>query len=103
LGGTAISGAITATYSKDSATAKDAGIYAVTVSDMKSSMQSDPVTATVNLANSGNTFSNNSSSSSSASGGGGGGAPSLWFYGALAMLVGVRRALGLRLAPAGRK
>ncbi len=99
LSGTAIAGAVAAAFSRNSVTTKDAGSYTVTVSDPKSSMQSNPATATVNPVSAGNPSSSPSSSSSSAtsgSGGGGGGAPSLWFYGALALLVAIRRLPGLR-------
>jgi Metallo-peptidase family M12 len=90
LGGTAISGATAATFSKYSATTGDAGTYTVTVSDTKSSVRSDSVTATVSPASTANL----ASSAGSGGSGGGGGAPSLWFCGALAMLVMIRRVLG---------
>ena len=98
LGETAIPGATATTFSKSAAAIEDSGSYSVAISDAKGSVRSDTVTATIIAGNSGNPGISSASSVASGSdagtgGGGGGGAPSLWFLGALATLVAVRRLL----------
>jgi hypothetical protein len=83
LNGNAISGATSSTYSKSYATAADAGAYTVSVTNAKGSATSNPATATVNPAPAGG--------GNSGGGGGGGGSPSLWFFGAMAALAGIRQ------------
>jgi uncharacterized protein YjiK len=79
LNGTAISGATSSTYSLTSAQSANAGDYTVTVTNSYGSVTSSKATLTVNAA---------TTTSSS----GGGGALSLWFYGALSLLVALRKA-----------
>ena len=79
LGGIAISGATSATYSIASATSSSAGTYSVTVSNAAGSVTSSNATLTVNTPA--------PTPAPSGGGGGGGGAPSLWFVNALAALA----------------
>jgi kumamolisin len=91
--GSALSGQTSSTYLNGNATAGDAGSYTVVVSNAAGSVTSSAATLTVNAAV--------SSSPAPASGGGssgGGGAPSLWFDGALALLVAARLAWRQRAA-----
>jgi len=80
--GSALSGQTSSTYLNGNATAGNAGAYTVVVSNAAGSATSNAATLTVNGAA--------ASSPAPASGGGGGGAPSLWFYGALALLAAAR-------------
>jgi kumamolisin len=81
--GSAISGQTSATYLNGSATAGNAGSYTVVVSNIAGSVTSSAATLTVNAAVA-------SAPAPASSGGGGGGAPSLWFYGALALVAAAR-------------
>jgi hypothetical protein len=82
-----ISGATGSTYTLSSVQTADAGTYTVTVTNIVGSVTSDPATLTIN------TVTPAPSSGGSGGGGGGGGAPSLWFYGALSLLVALRKLL----------
>ena len=84
LNGTAISGATSATLSLNSVQSSNAGTYTVAVTNSAGTVTSSQATLTVNAASSG-------SPSGGGGGGGGGGAPSLWFYGALSLLLGIRK------------
>ena len=79
--GTAISGATNSSFSLTSTQLTNAGDYTVTVSNASGSVTSSKATLTVNSP----------APPLSSSSGGGGGAPSLWFYGALSLLVAIRR------------
>jgi kumamolisin len=79
--GVAIGGATSSTYSLSSVQAANAGNYTVTVTNSAGSVTSNPATLTVNAA-----------TPPPSTGGGGGGALGLWFYGALSLLVTIRRA-----------
>jgi kumamolisin len=81
LNGSAISGAVSSTFSKGSSSASDAGAYTVVVSNAAGSATSAAATLTVNAP---------AAAAASSSGGGGGGAPSRWFYGALALACAIR-------------
>ena len=81
LNGSAISGAVSSTFSKGSSSASDAGSYTVVVSNAAGSVTSNAATLTVNAP---------AAPAAASTGGGGGGAPSLWFYGALALVGGIR-------------
>jgi sugar lactone lactonase YvrE len=81
--GTAISGATGSFYSVLSAQSA-AGDYTVTVSNSVGSVTSNKATLTVTAAVPNTSW-------APAFGGGGGGAPSLWFYGALSLLLAARR------------
>jgi hypothetical protein len=80
-----ISGAAGNTYTLSNVQTADNGTYTVTVTNIVGSVTSDPATLTVT----GGTTSSNAGSGGG--GGGGGGAPSLWFYGALSLLVALRK------------
>ena len=81
-----ISGATGSTYALNSVQTVDNGTYTVTVTNIAGSVTSDPATLTVMpVVTVGTGF-------SSLGGGGGGGAPSLWFYGALSLLLVLRKA-----------
>jgi kumamolisin len=81
--GAAIGGATSSTYSLSSVQTANAGNYTVTVTNSAGSVTSNTATLTVNAA---------LPPPNTGGGGGGGGAPSLWFYGALTLLVTIRRA-----------
>jgi hypothetical protein len=83
INGSAFSGATTNTLSFTNARSSDAGAYTVVVTNALGSVTSNAATLTVSAAV--------APPASSSSGGGGGGAPSLWFYGALALLASARR------------
>ncbi|RXK56945.1 hypothetical protein ESB00_08215 [Oleiharenicola lentus] len=85
LGGVAITGATSDTYSISSVTANQAGSYSVLVSNAAGSVTSNAATLTVNTPAPPVT-----PPSSGGGGGGGGGAPSLWFVGLLAALGAAR-------------
>jgi len=93
--GSAISGQTSPTYLNGNATAGNAGSYTVVVSDAAGSTTSNAATLTVNSPAA-------SSPAPASGGGGGGGAPSLWFYGALALLAAARLAWRQRAALAAR-
>lgn len=78
VNGSAFSGATTNTLSFANARSSDAGDYTVVVTNALGAVTSNAVTLTV------------SGTPTSSGGGGGGGAPSLWFYGALALLAAIR-------------
>jgi hypothetical protein len=84
LGGTAISGATSASYSIASATSAHAGNYSVVVTNAAGSVTSNTATLTVNTPAP-------PPPPPSSGGGGGGGAPSLWFVAALVVLGFIRR------------
>lgn len=77
--GAAIPGATNSTLILSNVQFSDAGSYAVVVTIFNLAVTSSPVTLTVNA------------SPAKTGGGGGGGALSLWFYTALAVLLGLRR------------
>lgn len=79
-----IGGATGTTHTIANATSANAGSYRVVVSNGAGSVSSDTVTLTVNAPPA------PPAPPPSSGGGGGGGAPSLWFYGALAVLVAIR-------------
>ncbi len=81
-----ISGATGSAYTLNSVQTVDNGTYTVTVTNIVGSVTSDPATLTVT----GGTIP--STAGGGGGGGGGGGAPSLWFYGALSLLVALRKA-----------
>ena len=83
--GTAISGE-TGPWLEFVAQSSSAGDYTVTVSNSQGSVTSNKATLTVSGAV------ENPWAPAFSGGGGGGGAPSLWFYGALSLLVGIRKA-----------
>jgi len=87
LGGTAISGATSASLAISNAQSANAGNYTVTATNLVGSATSSSASLTVNPANTGG----GSSSGGSTGGGGGGGAPSFWFYGAGCLLLLARR------------
>jgi sugar lactone lactonase YvrE len=84
--GAAIGGATSSTYSLSFVQTANAGNYTVTVTNSAGSVTSNTATLTVNAV-----IAPPASSSSGGGGGGGGGAPSLWFYGALSLLVAIRK------------
>jgi sugar lactone lactonase YvrE len=86
VNGSAFSGATTNALSFTNARNSDAGAYTVVVTNALGSVTSNAATLTVFAA----------PAAPPASGGGGGGAPSLWFYGALSLLLTVRKALRRR-------
>ena len=86
VNGSAFSGATTNALSFTNARNSDAGAYTVVVTNALGSVTSNAATLTVSAA----------PAAPPASGGGGGGAPSLWFYGALSLLLTVRKALRRR-------
>jgi kumamolisin len=86
LNGAAISGANSSSYSKVSAATTDGGSYSVIVSNAAGTVTSAAATLTVSLPVT------PTPAPAPAAGGGGGGAPSLWFDGALILLVGGRLA-----------
>lgn len=79
-----IGGATGTTHTISNATSANAGSYRVAVSNAAGSVSSDTVTLTVNAPPA------PPPPPPSSGGGGGGGAPSLWFYGALALLAAIR-------------
>jgi sugar lactone lactonase YvrE len=81
LYGVAISGATSSFLSLNNVQAASAGDYTVTVSNTYGSVTSNNATLTVNTP----------APPPSSGGGGGGGAPSLWFYGALSLLMAIRK------------
>ncbi len=85
LGGTAIAGATSATYSLAAVKASDAGDYTVTVTNEIGNVSSAKATLTVSASSGGG-----SGGGSGGSGSGGGGAPSAWFFAAMTALVGAR-------------
>jgi kumamolisin len=89
--GTPISGATGSSYVKGAAAASDAGSYTVTVANVAGGVTSSAATLTVTTATA-------PAPAGSGGGGGGGGAPTLWFYGALLLLGGVRQATRRRSA-----
>jgi sugar lactone lactonase YvrE len=84
VNGSLFRGATTNTLSFSNARNSDTGEYTVVVTNAMGSVTSAKATLTVNAAN--------PPPATSTSGGGGGGAPSLWFYGALTLLVATRAA-----------
>jgi len=90
--GTAISGATNSSFTLTRVHSTNAGDYSVTVSNRLGSITSNKATLTANAPAS-------PPSSSGGGDGGGGGAPSLWFYGALSLLVAFRRGKVRRLSP----
>lgn len=86
LGGSAISGAASSTYSVGSASSSNAGSYTVTVSNQAGSVTSNAATVTVTAAST----ATSDASTGGSGGGGGGGAPSLGFCAALAAAAGAR-------------
>ena len=88
LGGTAIAGATGSTLALTNVQSANAGIYTVTVRNPSGSVTSNQALLTVNSVV---TPPPAGGGSSGSSGGGGGGAPSLWFCGALSLLVVARR------------
>ena len=84
-GGQSIAGAVSSNYSVTGVLTGDAGQYTVTVTNSIGSTTSSAATVTVYPAPA-----NQGSTGSSSGGGGGGGAPSLWFYGALGLLLCLR-------------
>ena len=84
--GVDIAGATAASYTIAATAASDAAQYTVVVTNSGGSVTSNAATLTVNTPP--------PSPPPASGGGGGGGAPSLWFIGALALLVAMRRALG---------
>ena len=92
--GAAITGATNSTYSLLSAQSGNAGNYTVVVSNLVGFVTSNPATLTVSTAATStpaNTGSSSNGNGSSGGGGGSGGAPSMWFYGALLVLILIRR------------
>jgi hypothetical protein len=87
LNGAAISGATGNSYSVSSAQAGNAGNYTVVVSNVMGSVTSSVAMLTVNAAGGGGSNGGGGGSP----GGGGGGAPSVWYCGALLLLVIARR------------
>jgi subtilase family serine protease len=85
LNGSAIAGQTSATLLEGNATAGEAGSYTVVVSNAAGSVTSSAATLTVGT-------SSGAAPAPAAPAAGGGGAPSLWFYGALALLAAVRLA-----------
>ena len=85
LNGVAISGAVSDTLVLNNVQIASTGNYSVAVANVAGTATSNQAALTVNSAGGG------SSSGPSGGGGGGGGAPSHWFYGALLILVAVRR------------
>jgi hypothetical protein len=81
--GVMVGGATSATLTLSNVQAINAGSYYVVVTNVAGSATSNQATLTVNAA---------TPPPSSGGGGGGGGAPSLWFYGALSLLVALRKA-----------
>lgn len=79
-----IGGATSSTLTLNNVQAGNASTYTVVVTNVAGSVTSDPATLTVNTAT--------PPPSSGGGGGGGGGALSLWFYGALSLLVAIRKA-----------
>jgi kumamolisin len=86
LNGTAITGATSSSFTLYSVQTTSAGSYSVTVTNSAGSVISNIATLTVNAATP-------PPATGGGGGGGGGGAPSFWFYGALSLLVAVRKAL----------
>ena len=84
--GTSIAGATTTTYNIASAQSANAGSYFVAVINATGTVNSNPVTLTVNAAPP-PPAPNPPPTPTSSGGGGGGGAPSVWFYGALGLLA----------------
>jgi sugar lactone lactonase YvrE len=85
LNGTAITGATSSSFTLYSVQTTSAGSYSVTVTNSAGSVTSNTATLTVNAATP-------PPATGGGGGGGGGGAPSVWFFGALSLLVAVRRA-----------
>jgi sugar lactone lactonase YvrE len=85
--GVMVGGATSATLTLNNVQAINAGSYYVVVTNVAGSATSNQATLTVNTATP-----PPSSSGGGGGGGGGGGAPSLWFYGALSLLVALRKA-----------
>jgi hypothetical protein len=85
LNGTAITGATSSSFTLYSVQTTSAGSYSVTVSNSAGSVTSSTATLTVNAATP-------PPATGGGGGGGGGGAPSVWFFGALSLLVAIRRA-----------
>ena len=83
--GVMIGGATSATLTLSNVQATNAGSYYVVVTNVAGSVTSNAATLTVNAA------STPAVSTGSSSGGGGGGAPSLWFYGALSLLLALHK------------
>jgi hypothetical protein len=81
-GGVDIPGANAATFSIASAGSADAGNYTVVVTNIVGSVTSSVATLTVNSV---------APPPATPPSGGGGGAPSVWFFGALTLLMGARR------------
>jgi hypothetical protein len=84
--GVMIGGATSATLTLSNVQVTNSGSYYVVVTNVAGSVTSNAATLTVNAAST-----QAVSTGSSSGGGGGGGAPSLWFYGALSLLVALRR------------
>jgi hypothetical protein len=82
VNGSPFNGATTNTLSFASARSSDAGAYTVVVTNAVGSATSNAATLTVSAVPATNP--------ASGGGSGGGGAPSLWFYGALSLLVAIR-------------
>jgi sugar lactone lactonase YvrE len=83
--GVMVGGATSATLTLSNVQAINAGSYYVVVTNVAGSATSNQATLTVNAATP-------PPSGGGGGGGGGGGAPSLWFYGALSLLVALRKA-----------
>jgi hypothetical protein len=89
FGDVAISGATSTTYSLAVVQTTNAGNYTVTVTNSAGSVTSNAAALTVLSMR---PLGLPAVAAGGGSGGGGGGAPSLWFYGALSLLVAIRKA-----------